>query len=217
MRKAIAELPEVLVIARVSKTVMPLRVPTGQVASEQVVVFASDSYGTQAALSSSLHQMWAITYGSGMRNDPRYTPSDVFETFPRPEHTDRLEQIGRVLDDERREIMCRRGLGLTKLYNIVNDATVSAHADQDIARIRTLHVELDRAMLDAYGWSDVAPEHGFHTFRKAQRWTVSPTACVEILDRLLEENQRRAERQPQTNARVVGRIDGREDGGTLFA
>ncbi len=31
MRKAIAGLPEVLVIARVSKTVMPLRVPTGQV------------------------------------------------------------------------------------------------------------------------------------------------------------------------------------------
>ncbi|WP_432839069.1 hypothetical protein [Dactylosporangium sp. CA-092794] len=69
-----------------------------------MVVFASDGYSVQAVLSSSLHQIWAITYGSGMRNDPRYTPSDVFETFPRPESTDFLEEIGRVLDGERREI-----------------------------------------------------------------------------------------------------------------
>ena len=55
-----------------------------------VVVFATDDYGAQAVLSSSLHQLWAITYGSGMRNDPRYTPSDVFETFPRPTPTERL-------------------------------------------------------------------------------------------------------------------------------
>jgi hypothetical protein len=34
MRRAIRQLPEILVIARVSKTVMPLRVPTGQVPSE---------------------------------------------------------------------------------------------------------------------------------------------------------------------------------------
>ena len=95
---------------------MPMRVPTGQIMSEACVVFASGSYGAQAVLSSSLHQLWAITYGSGMRNDPRYTPSDVFETFPRPEPTDRLEQIGRTLDEERREIMLRRDLGLTKLY-----------------------------------------------------------------------------------------------------
>ena len=37
MRGAIAELAEVLVIARVSKTVMPLRVPTGQVATRTSV------------------------------------------------------------------------------------------------------------------------------------------------------------------------------------
>jgi len=35
-------------------------------------------------------------------------------------------------------------------------------------------------------------EHGFHTNRQMRRWTVSPTAGVEILDRLLEENHRRA-------------------------
>ena len=44
----------------------------------------------------------------------------------------------------------------------------------------------------AYGWADVPLDHGFHTYRQMHRWTVSPAARVEILDRLLEENHRRA-------------------------
>jgi hypothetical protein len=46
--------------------------------------------------------------------------------------------------------------------------------------------------MDAYGWSDIVLDHGFHTYRQMERWTVSPAARVEILDRLLEENHRRA-------------------------
>ena len=49
--------------------------------------------------------------------------------------------------------------------------------------------------MDAYGWADVDLDHGFHTYRQMQRWTVSPAARVEILDRLLEENHRRAAAQ----------------------
>ena len=37
-----------------------------------------------------------------------------------------------------------------------------------------------------------ALDHGFHTYRQMERWTVSPAARVEILDRLLEENHKRA-------------------------
>jgi hypothetical protein len=49
--------------------------------------------------------------------------------------------------------------------------------------------------MDAYGWGDVPLDHGFHTYRQMRRWTVSPTARVEILDRLLEDNHRRAAAQ----------------------
>jgi hypothetical protein len=195
MRKAIATLPEVLVIARVSKTVMPLRVPTGQVTSEQTVVFASDRYGDQAVLSSSLHQLWAITYGSGMRNDPRYTPSDVFETYPRPEITPELEEIGKTLDRERREIMHRRDLGLTKLYNLVNDPELSSQEDGDVGRIREIHVDLDHRVMAAYGWNRVPLDHGHHSYRRLTRWTVSPAARVELLDLLLQENHDRHDRE----------------------
>ena len=200
MRKAIADLDEVLVIALVSKTVMPVRVPTEQVFSHMLGVFATDSYAQQAVLSSSIHRYWAITYGSTLENRTRYTPSDVFETFPRPEPTAELESIGRVLDVERREIMLRRELGLTKLYNLVNDPELESGADPDVDRMRAVHVELDETVAAAYGWDDLDLTHGFHSYRKVTRWTVPPAVRVEILDRLLEENHRRAAAEALTQS-----------------
>lgn len=86
-------------------------------------------------------------------------------------------------------------LGLTKLYNLVSDSGITDSADRNIARMREIHVTLDEAVMAAYGWEDVPLDHGFHTYRQMQRWTVSPAARIEILDRLLEENHRRAARQ----------------------
>ena len=200
MRKAIADLDEVLVIARVSKTVMPVRVSTGSVKSEATVVFATDSYAQQAILSSSVHQYWGITYGSTLETRTRYTPSDVFETFPRPEPTEELESVGRMLDTERREIMLRRELGLTKLYNLVNDPGLETGADPDVDRMRAIHVELDETVAAAYGWDDLDLTHGFHSYRKVTRWTVPPATRVEILDRLLKENHRRAAAEALTQS-----------------
>lgn len=195
MRRAIAELGEVLVIALVSKPVMPMRVPTGQVFSHRLAVFASVDYGFEALLSSSLHWIWAVKYSSTLETRVNYTPSDVFETFPRPAPTEALETIGRTLDTERREIMLRRSLGLTSLYNLVNDPDLAPGTDPDADRLRQIHSELDSAVAAAYGWQDLDLTHGFHTYRKMPRWTVSPATRVEILDRLLEENHRRAAAQ----------------------
>lgn len=192
LRARCADKSEVLAIALVSKIVMPVRVPTDQIFSNAVGVFATDSFAQQALLSSSLHQFWAVTYGSTLETRIRYTPSDVFETFPRVSETPELKSIGRSLDDERREIMHRRGLGLTKIYNLVNDPDLASTSDSDVARLRQIHVELDEAVMSAYGWEDVSLDHGFHTYRQMTRWTVCPEARVEILDRLLEENHRRA-------------------------
>jgi len=194
---------------------MPLRVDSSQVFSHALGVFATDDYGDQAVLSSSLHQIWAITYGSGMRNDPRYTPSDVFETFPRPSTSQALEEIGRALDEERREVMLRRDLGLTRLYNLVNDPGFPSSSDDDISRIRSIHVELDRVVLDAYGWSDLELDHGYYSHRRMERWTVNPSARVEIMDRLLDENHRRAAIAVATGRARQDVLQQQE--GTLFA
>lgn len=193
LRRAIENLPAVLVIAQTSRTRTPMLVPSNQVFDQKVVVIASNSYSDLAVLASDVHQLWALQHGSTMRTDPVYTPSDVFETFPRPSLADRLTSIGEVLGNERHAIMLRRNLGLTKLYNLVNDRSVTN--DKDVNRLRHIHVELDNAVMAAYGWDDVALDHGFYTYRQMVRWTVSPAARVEILDRLLEENHRRAAHQ----------------------
>jgi hypothetical protein len=191
MREAIADMSEVLVISRVSKTVMPMRVPTGQVFSDKLDVFASASYSVQAVLSSSLHQLWAIRFGATMRADAAYTPSTVFEPFPRPISSSAMEKIGHILNSERKETMLHRSLGLTSLYNMVNDRNIRDVDDTDVARIREIHTELDKTVAAAYGWDDVPLNHGFHSYRQVTRWTIGPAARTELFDRLLEENHRR--------------------------
>jgi hypothetical protein len=86
--------------------------------------------------------------------------------------------------------MQRRNLGLTKLYNLVNDQNVAG--DADVSLMRHIHRDLDVAVMEAYGWGDVDLDHGFYMNKKVERWTVCPAARQEILDRLLEENHRRA-------------------------
>ena len=95
----------------------------------------------------------------------------MFLTFSRPALTKQLAEVGRTLDTERREIMLRRELGLTKLYNLVNDPD---YTDDDIKRMREIHVELDHAVMDAYGWDDVQFDHGFHTYRQIDAGRLTP-------------------------------------------
>ncbi|MGV0795714.1 DNA methyltransferase [Mycolicibacterium elephantis] len=191
MRKAVAKLEYVLGMTKVSKSVMPVRLTTGQIFSERVAVFATDSYVDLAVLSSNPHQVWVITYGTSTPAKSLIYPiSAGFETLPRPLKTDRLRAAGKSLDNERREVMLRRGLGITSLYNLVNDP--ETHDDLDVSLLRDIHVEIDEAVMAAYHWEDVALDHGFHTYRGLERFTVAPAARIEILGRLLKENHRRA-------------------------
>jgi len=187
--EAIAKLDHVLAISRVGNALLPVRVPTGAVFSEQCVVFTLDDFASLAVLSSSAHQVWVIRYTSTMRTDIRYAPSDVFLTMPRPKPTPELHRLGEALDAERRAVMLGRALGLTKLYNLVHDPAV---ADPAIVRLRELHEQIDHAVLAAYGWDDLDPQVGHHPTKIGTRWTVSPRARFELLDRLLVENHRRA-------------------------
>jgi len=107
----------------------------------------------------------------------------------------KISEIGEMLTVVRGEAMTDRRLGLTKIYNLVNSPNVTDSANTDVCQIRELHRQLDAAVMAAYGWSDIPLGHGFHTYRQVTRWTVNPAARVEILDRLLEENFRRAAEQ----------------------
>ncbi len=190
--RTIKPLERVLVIARVSKTVQPLFVKTGQVLSEKIVVFAYDDDFHFGVLASGFHYRWTARYSSSLRTDTNYSPSDVFDTFPQPPYDAAVQSAGRVLDLHRSKLMLSRDLGLTSVYNLVHDPEVSR--DLDIRRLRSLHVKLDLAVRAAYGWSDVELEHDFHPVRgQGVRFTFSPRAAGEVLDRLLELNKERYE------------------------
>jgi hypothetical protein len=76
LRAAIDGLSHVLAITLVSKVVLPVRVPTGQVFSHAAAVFATNDMADLALLSSAPHYWWAISHASTMGNVLRYTPSD---------------------------------------------------------------------------------------------------------------------------------------------
>ncbi len=191
--ETIAPLSRVVVMTLVSKTVMPVMVPTGQVFSHMLGVFADDDPAMLAALSSSVHYWWAKSRGSSMKTDLRYTPSDVFETFPLPPLTEELRQTGDELDTYRRNVMSTRQIGLTKTYNLVFDPHCTA---SDIEELRRLHRAIDEATVRAYGWTERIDavgglDHGFHPVGRETRYTIGPAAQRELLDSLLELNHER--------------------------
>jgi hypothetical protein len=113
----------------------------------------------------------------------------VFETLARPELTEEMRELGERLDTYRREgVNLPRQAGLTATYNLVHDPTCK---DADIAELRSIHVAIDQAVMRAYGWDDLALDHGFHDTRQGVRYTVGPVVRQEILDRLLELNHER--------------------------
>ena len=190
---AISDLDRVIVMARVSNTVMPAIVPTGQVISEQIISFASSETALFALLSSAPHYWWVIRYCStiGAGAGIRYTPSDVFETLPGPEVTAEMRELSSRLDTFRGELMLARQVGLTATYNLVHNWNCT---DEDIAELREIHRAIDVAVVRAYGWDDLLAaglDHGFHDTRQGPRYTIGPVVRQEILDRLLELNHER--------------------------
>ncbi|WP_329384260.1 type IIL restriction-modification enzyme MmeI [Streptomyces sp. NBC_01716] len=194
--QAIGELDRVLVVARVSKTGLPLFVPTGQVVSEQTVIFATDLPADLALLSSSIHYAWAIARASSLKGDLRYTPSDVYETLPLPVTTERMAAAGTTLHVLRSEIMNASEMGLTKLYGLFHNPE---NDSSEIIALRSAHKSVDEAIADAYGWRDLNLEHDFCVTRQGIRYLISPSPRAEMLDRLLELNH--SQHQGQTSRR----------------
>jgi len=188
MRQAIAGLDQLLVIARVSKTLLPAIVSSNQVFHDKVVVFGSSDSNLFGVLTSSFHWWWAITGGTTLRLDATYTPERKFETFPQPNAGVVVPNVASRLMRHRSALMLDRQEGLTKTYNRVHDPEEAA---DDIIRLRELHVELDHAVRDAYGWGDLELGHGFHSTKFGVRYTFAPVPRQEILDRLLELNHAR--------------------------
>ena len=211
----IAGLEKVLVISRHGQSAAFTFLPAGAIYSEATVVFPLDTYAAFCVLQSRSHEIWARFLGSSMKDDLRYTPSDCFETFPFPDgwntHSD-LERIGTDYYDLRADLMLRHDEGLTKTYNRFHDPD---ETDSKITTLRDLHAAMDRAVLDAYGWTDiptdceflldyVIDEEDWGTRKKPYRYRWPDDVRDEVLARLLELNAERAREEAQIGVSGAG-------------
>jgi len=142
-----------------------------------------------------------------MKDDLRYTPSDCFETFPFPSNFESLatlEKTGREYYEFRAALMVRNNEGLTPTYNRFHDPEED---NPDIVRLRELHAQMDRAVLDSYDWADIQPRceflldyeeeeveegNGSRQRRKPWRYRWPDEIRDDVLARLLDLNRQRA-------------------------
>jgi len=218
---AIRGLDRVLAVSRVGQVFAFAILPTGTVFSERLVVVASSSLGTFAVLQSRVHDVWARFFGSTLKDDLLYTPSDCFETSPFPAHWEsnvNLDRTGREYYDFRAALMVRNNQGLTKTYNRFHDPD---ERDPDIVKLRDLHAAMDCAVLDAYGWTDIQPRCEFildyededddtpgrpSRRKKPWRYRWPDEIRDEVLGRLLELNVQRAKEEALAGA-TAGAIE----------
>jgi len=143
--------------------------------------------------------LWSSYFGATRGVTANFSPSDAFETFPLPpgyETDATLEAIGQAYHDHRAELMVAADEGMTKTYNRFHKDSETGPA---IQRLRELHDEMDRAVLRAYGWDDLAktlrPEfltediEDDHTYQGRYFWPAAQRDLV--LSRLLALNAER--------------------------
>ena len=147
----------------------------------------------------------------GMGNDPRYNKSKCFDPFPFPALEEgalkqRIRDLGERLDLHRkRQQEAHPGLTLTGMYNVLEKLrggdlrSPSANGDRRspppltakekqihdqglVTLLKQIHDELDEAVLQAYGWSDL----------KTEDLETQDTRKEEMLARLVALNHARA-------------------------
>ena len=177
------------------------------VCDSTTVMFALPDAFHLAVLSSCLHIEWSLAAGGTLEDRPRYNKSCCFELYPFPSDdtgltpalADRIRQLAEQLDAHRKARQAAHdSVTLTGLYNVLEKLRsgealtakdLVVHEQGLVSVLRTLHDDLDAAVLDAYGWGDLRPALADHAPAAAE----ARTAAVEtLLERLVALNAKRA-------------------------
>lgn len=176
-------------LAQISKHLSLAFIEKGVVVSNRMVLILLDGFDDFSVLQSEVHRAWAVLLGSSLEDRLSYT-TDCFDSFPRPQvqaTSTSLTETGVRYYAHRRKLMLLREEGLTKTYNRFHNPD---ERSLDILELRHLHVAVDRAVLDAYGWTDIHPVYDFREqLDESIRLTWAEDTRDEVLARLLELNR----------------------------
>ncbi len=218
LSRAKSGLDRLLVNSQISSHLQFAFVSAAAVCGQTANVFPLTTYAAFCALQSRPHDIWARFFGSSFEDRLLYAISDCFETFPFPanwEADPTLEAAGRAYYEFRAELMVKNDEGLTKTYNRFHDPD---ERDPGIIKLRELHAVMDRAVLDAFGWTDI-PNHceflldyqisdeEWGNKKKPWRYRWLDEVHDEVLARLLERNAERAREEALAGA---GTMHGRK-------
>lgn len=193
MFKALNGLSRYISITRVSKHHLCAWTPSAVTPGDALVVVARDDDTTIGVLQSRIHAVWALRRGTslGVGNDPRYTHTTCFETFPFPDGLTPDIPAKKYEDNENATAIAAAAQELMKLRDhylnppewtdwiITPEEQAAGFPKRPVAKLgheaslrkRTLtnlynerptwlalaHETLDKAVADAYGWSDYTP------------------------------------------------------------
>ena len=160
--KAVETCDRVLVIpSSATKYLNFAFLPSDMVFSHKLIVFPLQNFAHFASLQSQTHLYWTKLCSATMKDDLTYNPSDCFTTFPFPinwETDPILETIGKTYYEFRADLLVRNNEGLTDTFNRFHDPR---ETNLDFLKLRDLHQQMDRAILNAYGWNDIDTTCGF--------------------------------------------------------
>ncbi len=220
-RPALAEIKRCIITPMTSKHRIFSFVASDSIVDQGLILFGSDDAYILGILSSDIHVEWSLAAGGqlGMGNDPRYNNSRCFETFPYPASTpaqqEKIRALGEQLDAHRkRQQALHPGLTMTGMYNVlerIRELETPGQARSDVPSLnakekliyeqglvgilKQLHDELDAAVAEAYGWSDL------HSERHSGPDPESRNQTDQILTRLVALNAERAAEEAQGHIR----------------
>lgn len=155
--ESIQKLSQCLVAAKTTSHLVFSFQPINQVFANSLNVFAFEGYTPFAVLQSRIHEVWARLVSASLGVTLRYSLNSCFGTFPFPGVDPRsafagAERTGAALYKARSRYMTDTNQGLTKTYNLLKNPDCD---DEHVLQLRHLHEEMECAVLEAYGWTDV--------------------------------------------------------------
>lgn len=174
LRAQLAGLPRYIATVETAKHRLFQFLDAAVLPDNMLVAIAVDDPYVLGVLSSRVHIVWALANGATLEDRPRYSKTRCFETFPFPgadtgltaQLATKIGALAEQIDMHRKtQQSLHPSVTLTGMYNVLEKLRVGGaltakdkelHELGLVGILRSMHDELDSAVLAAYGIADLS-------------------------------------------------------------